>query len=725
MQWFGPNQAAFVYGRTLPGGMFYIGRGLRAPQGIVEPALIDPTLRVNFSRPDLTGRSMGYWPAYGDISPAARAAYLDWLADGRRAPDTYIGYVFLFLYGLERRVLADIAADPSLSWELPLIGDEVRRLLGLYGDNGSFRGYAGQFAEVIDLVLAAHTSPERPTPPPLGRRTWPQPVSLWVELGAFAADRTPVPAEWALAWAWYHPDVYPRTPASRCPEEFAALFKRRYTDKHGDGIVVRPAKHAVKLSYYTASAGIGTADLSMDHIPDVIDSPSVGRQLAAIVDSVTNDLDAYSRWLGRNPEGRGSLAAAALLPDALLEQPAGDVQDFRDWVTATLTGTDTAVISGRELLRRWPTASAEKMSKAETVSLAQLLGHFGVGIEPDVRLGGKPITADANVVLFATGPDSAHAPTPTYTAATTLLHLAAAVSAADGHVSEDEHEHLVAHLETSLQLTAGERTRLHAHLRWLTASEVKLTGLRKRLDALSTKERAAIGDTLIMVAAADGVISPEEVSSLIKIYKLLGLDPETVTSRLHATVTGVARPAPADGPVTVRAAGPAPTGYPIPPPPAERAPESVEAGTEAVPGHLVALDLATIETKLAETAHVGALLGSIFAQDEENDAGRAAATSAVHASADGGEPAAAPQPVASDAPVAGLGAAYSALLRDLGARPTWSRSEYEDLAHRYAVMPDGAVDVLNEAAIEATDEPVLEGDDELEVNTYALQELLR
>jgi hypothetical protein len=54
---------------------------------------------------------MGYWPLYSGIDPASRAAYLHWLTGGRKAPEAYIGYVFLFFYGIERRVLVDAQAS--------------------------------------------------------------------------------------------------------------------------------------------------------------------------------------------------------------------------------------------------------------------------------------------------------------------------------------------------------------------------------------------------------------------------------------------------------------------------------------------------------------------------------------------------------------------------------------------------------------------------------------
>lgn len=734
-QWYGPGTTAYVNGTALPGGMLYVGRSLAAPDRSPEPALINPTLKVDTRSPDLFGSTMGYWPAYGDISPRARGAYLNWLAGGRTSPTAYIGYVFLFFYGLERRALVDIARNPQLRWELPHLRAEVTRLLDLYGDNSSFRGYATRFLDVLDFQNAEHGTAIQ-TPPLTRTALWEPPASLLIELGSFAADGKPLPAAWALAWAWYHPEVHLRTPAFRCTDEFADLFKRRYADAHRDGLTIRATKTPVKVEYWAASAGIRSVTLTMDGVPHVFNQATVVRKLATLADSACADLDAYSRYLGRNPEGRDTLTAAALLPADLTGEPTGALADLRNWATAAAeTGTPT---TGAQVFAHWETKSPERMAKAEAVTLAQLLERFGLGIEPDVRLGGPAITPATPVVVFRTGAQPPSTATPAYTAATTLLHLATAVAAADGHVAPEEQQHLVDHLESSLDLSPGERTRLGAHLRWLAANGVKLTGLTKRVAGLEPTQRAAFGDLLVGVAAADGVISPDEITTLTKIYKLIDLDPADVHSRLHAHLTGAAsRPAPATAPVTVREAGEADAGYPITPPAANTAggrhraesSDGVGAGATAA----VALDLAAIEAKLAETAAVSALLADIFA-DDDPDAHRSDSGSPVQAHAhaandpvDGAHQGAgigAPPP-SSVPSIAGLDAAHSAFLRALAERPTWTRGELANLAAEWNLMPDGAVDRINEAALDASDEPFLDEDDDLfTVNDYARGEML-
>lgn len=714
--WYPNGVQVNVHGLNLP-GLVYVGRGLASPKLTPDPSLIDPSLRVDPHRPDTTGRSLDYWPSYAKLTPGARAAYLEWLSSGRSDPHAPIGYVFIYFYGLERRALVDIAADKSLTGDVPAIRNEVQRLLGIYGDNGSFGGYASQFLPVLDLLEATSLDPVTATPPPLVRQTWPAPMTLRIALGDLAADDKPIPANWALAWAWYHPEIYARTPANRCATEFAELFLLRYENRYGAGLKVRDTGRPVKVNYYTASAGIGNAELEMTGIPDVFESPAAGRALRDIFDKVTDELDPYSRWLGRNPDPtpRQALAGAALLPGDLATSNR-EVADFRSWLEQALSGREQAVIDGTEILARWPVTNPEKMAKSETTALAALMAQFDVGVEPDVRFGGPPITPSP-VVLFRTGPASPASATPMYSAATTLLHLAAVVAAADGAVSLVEQTHLVEHLDAALHLTEGERTRLSAHLTWLLNNDLKTTGLKKRLDALTNAQREGIGQLLVTVAAADGVISPEEVTTLSKVYALLGLDPSSVTSRLHVSMTEPSRPATA--PVRVREATTEPPGFGVPPPGRHRAPEGRGAG--------LVLDEDVIAAKLEQTAEVTALLRTLFTEEDAAawvpsaptaaDGPSAASTSS--ASPDG------ESAVRLDEAIAGLDTATSALLRRLSERSTWSRAEFEELAASFGVMPDGAIDMLNEASIDATGEPVIEGDDDLDINPEGLEGLLR
>jgi hypothetical protein len=221
----------------------------------------------------------------------------------------------------------------------------------------------------------------------------------------------------------------------------------------------------------------------------------------------------------------------------------------------------------------------------------------------------------------------------------------------------------------------------------------------------------SIGDLLVVVAAADGVISPDEVTSLSKIFKLLGLNPADVHSRLHAFLSG-GRPAPATNPVTMREAGASDPGYPI------RGPDET---TPESPAESFSLDPEVIQAKFAETAAAGALLADIFKDDEPDSPTNLQTPTVPDTLAT-----IVPSKVTAASAFDGLDPAHSQFLSALLAQGAWSRGAFEELAEEHNLMPDGALDTINEFALDVANEPLLEEDDSdaFTINGYAREELL-
>lgn len=708
-RWYGPAEHVEVAGFSMSGGMIYVGESLPSATGWNEPSLIDPALRVNRRNLDRSGKHLAYWLTYDSIPPTSRGAYLEWLAEGRRSASTPIGYVFLFMYGLERRVLVDIVEDGAPVDELSAIRAEMIALLDTYGDDHvSFRIQATEFIGLIDLITG-DTAMDVATPPPLETTTWSIPLELRIALGHFAAHKQPIPAEWALAWSWYSPDVPRRTPITRCTDAFSRLFPIHYRERFGDGLIVRPGKRRVTFAYRPASSALRGGSMELDGIPDVFHYKGPTGKLALCLAGVSAELDAYSRWIGHDP-GRGRmLAALARLPEILIDDSFDEIRQFRRWATDQLKGESKAVLQGEAFIARWQSSNAERLSKPEATFLARMLGHIGFGIEPDVRFGGQSIAAQRPVILFrleGTVPESASS---AYAAATVLAHLAAAVIGAgdaEGIRASREASRLSDHVGTVLHLNGAERARLDAHVALLASADIKLTGLTKRLEDLGDTGRTALGEILVDLAADSGMVSPAKVTMLTRTYRMLKLDPASVPSRMHARMTG-SRPGPAREPVLVRPAGADEPGYRIP------FREDQGVGTPAGAGF--ALDHATIQQRLADSDAVSNLLGSIF-EEPEDDSGCPANV-----------PERVPEPdvhAPDEAPLAGLDLAHSRLLREIVIRDVWTRAEFDALAGRHHLMPDGALDTLNEAALDAADDPLIEGDEPLRINRDAVQELV-
>jgi hypothetical protein len=82
-------------------GMFYGGANMKdmVQPNLIEPSLLNPVEAVADTSDGM--EQLGNYPMYQYLSPQQRRGYIDFLASDRTTA-TDIGFVFLYLYGLER-----------------------------------------------------------------------------------------------------------------------------------------------------------------------------------------------------------------------------------------------------------------------------------------------------------------------------------------------------------------------------------------------------------------------------------------------------------------------------------------------------------------------------------------------------------------------------------------------------------------------------------------------
>ncbi len=726
--WIPPGETVTVEGYKIP-GMVYVGETLAAINNsrASETSLINPQLKVKRDRPDHEGKQMPYSTSYSQMPPACRAAYLHWLSTGRNAPNTYIGYIWLFFYGLERRVFHDLLRtdlkDAAKRQELDQIVTEVERLNQVYGGNslsGGIRYKTETFLETCQVMRSADLSQ---TIDPMTAKT----LSLQVGLGQLVAQSQPIPAKWALAWYMKLSNLRLPTATTRCTEEFQALFQLRYSQKHGDGMKLKAGKSKLTTVYYPASQSFWSRSVAVPigNLPDVTRFAAKVKKIGEVIETCRVELEPLSRYLGRNPNGRETHGAIALLPAELLATHGGKVvQKLQKWLDKLFLKPETqiAVVSGQDLLKQWQGANPEKLTKAEATGLAKFLELLGYGMEPDARLGGVLPTLKNSVALFRWADPNLLSLSDEYQDTTLLAHLAIVVASGDESPSDAERQYLQQHLADWAVLEEPEQSRLDAHIQVLLSERPTLRGLKARVDCTEPEQRGAIAQFVMRVAAADGQLSPKEVQFLEKVYTLLELDPQTLYSDIHgfstAAVKSTRSPArsmvESHAPVTVQQAA-ATLGHSIPPKPKKGEPEAF------------ALDMMLVQSKLVESQEISELLAEIFVDEGEvsNQTVSSKPSSSKAASGRAASGTVGTQKKRKAAPeIAGLDAAHSALLIALAQRQVWQREQLEPIADQHNLMLDGALEVINEAAFDRHDEPVTEGHDSIEVNTDVLREML-
>jgi uncharacterized tellurite resistance protein B-like protein len=677
--WLAQGQSADVHGYAT-GDFVYAGSGLRAlDHHDAEPSLIDPALPIDPAHANTAGDGVDYWLSYSDLSAASRTACLQWLHGGRKDPHAAAGYVRLFVYGLERRIYEYVKRLGSSGDEALAIAYEAARLLDLYGPRSNTLASAVQ--ELLDLIALIE-----PRSRAIRRRagapgSYRVSTRLRIALGERAAAGQPVPAK--LAYEWLGAMRSPSTAARRCTREFELLFHIRYAKQFGEGFLVKPNKTFIELTYSPASPGLGVLTVKQRQLPDVMQLTRPLAKLEALSDECTSALTPFSRFLLKN--GRESLAAFALLPEELVEAThSADATSIADLIRSRIDREGFARVIADEVLQYIRVARPEKIARSEAMLLAQALEKLGYAIEPDVRMGGPAFQLGTPVVVFRRLPDCPSTASEEYATATLCLRLGAIVSAADDEVSQSERALLQKHIADTLQLSAGERQRLAAHLAWLLEARPGTSGVKKQLAALTSDKRHHVGQLLITVAASDGRVDPREMRMLEKLYDLIGLEASDLYADIHAALAGD------DEPVAVAPPVAAQKGFAIPRKPAAATPAGI--------------DMDRVRLKIAETREVSTLLSSIFAEDDA--------------------PVAVAPEIAQTNSIGTLDPAHSALLRRLAERESWPREDVERLAAELSLLPDGALETINDYAYTAAADAFWEDHDPVTINSHVARELI-
>ncbi len=680
--WVAPGQQVEVAGRTLRGPI-YCGQDLAPVTDEtwwvdVEPSLVNPSLAVA-APGTLASPPESFWSTgFEELTPEQRGVYLDWHAAGRRVGDLDPYYVRLFLWGVERRVLVDAQKHAEVSQELPEILAELTRMRD---EASEHRALEHQIDELIQIIrVREFENLGTGIEPPRRVIGWSAPLELRIGLGAFAETGEKVSARWALAWVRTNPTVSLRTPAIRCEDEFDRLFAARFDAKYPDGLAIKPLKSKVSANYRPTSPGIsGNIDYTT-RFSDIVDSAQLAKPLGELVADCSDSLDSLSRLLGRKPDLRGSLEAIEVTPVELIANSDDEATaGFRALAERVSEETSTCIAS--EVFAASGMVVGVKIKKSDFTGPSRMLEKFGVGFEPDPRFDAHVPGADEELVLFRLPKDRINTPTNEFLLAAAYLHLAAGVAGSDGVIDDSEFERLHAAIREYGVTAESEVVRLGARLENYRRQPPAVAQLKARAKRLKSSERAAVLDSIVAIAFADGNVAPSEIAALTKIYEAFEVPPSELFAHLHATET------------TRDLGAPAAVGLGSPTGAGEIAPETT---------HDFKLNRSIIEQKARETEAASALLGEIFAEEE------------IEVSAKVGN---------GGCGRFGLDGPTTDFLDRMLTKPSWPRAELDQVALEIGVLLDGTLETINETAYDLADAPLWDGDDPIDVYPETIEEM--
>lgn len=320
----------------------------------------------------------------------------------------------------------------------------------------------------------------------------------------------------------------------------------------------------------------------------------------------------------------------------------------------------------------------EKYSAALSRELSEAVSARGCAIEPDARFGAASYRSAEEIALFR---PLATPVTSAYPGAAALLQLCVMIAASDDQPTESELEVARDFIRKNTALTTHEQQRLlvleHYLCRNPDTAKRSLSRLAKRLPPA---QRQLVGEVLVCVAGADGVISSAEWQALERACAVLELSQSVLDEILRKLGANFEEP-------VVQDAQPSTPGEPILPP------------APAVPSFK--LDMTRVAAISRETSEVVSLLAAVMREDE---------------------PQPAPKPVVIETPgwLGKLDSKYHAIAARTVSRQSWPRPEFQQLAAEFKLMPLGVVDAINEWADEHLGDFLLDGEDPVLVNESIL-----
>jgi len=661
-EWIPKGKTAEVAGRDV-GGMVYVGKPpLVDGRGYREKcrAYIDRSCRVAPRARDKNGLDLPYWPSYSNIPPKCRATYLDWLATGRSDKSYNPGYLFLYFYGLERRYFFSKNEDDRDD-----IIEETKRLLSLYQENRSVKRYLGEFIDVAETI-GRNIEAIKPVPEQQG---WGLPFSLKYAIGVRLSKKENLSADWLLSWLLCHPDCILRTPAVRCRNEFIALFHIRFNARYPNGMAVNVGKKFLVGKYEAASGEFEWAEqieYEGKKIPDISSLKKPITIAMEIAEEITKDLDKLSRFIGRNPNGGNSIEAHALLPKELwFLFPSSEMEQIRSWAKKVVT--DGGLVQLDETLEMLEGKSSSKLSKKQLVSAADALARLGFGLAPDPRYALRSAKLGEPVVIFDLGAEVEELGEVSLKYRKSLLDIAVStfVFYADGKITELEKRALEDKVKSVSGLNGHEANRLSANLKWLCEVPPDITLLRRKLKECDNNIQEMIRASLVSIAHVEGIPQTEEIASMEKLYKAIGIDPSLAYTDVHSAK--IYKSQVHDGETDLRSC-------------------DDKLGREGVrdEGRLNRARIAAIRT---DSERVSDVLGGIFGEEESQEN---IGSMAEHS------------------PIPGLDKMHAGLLLSLIQENHWSHDAFDQLCADNSLLPSGALETLNEWAYETYGDSVIE-----------------
>lgn len=679
IHWYSKNEVVVVHNYVIQDGMVFVGMNPIDYKGEIA-CLIDPSLPISGDG-DYRSKLMGYWPRYSQISPEARAAYLNWLANGRSDPVADIGFVFLYFYGLEKRYFDFIPTMIPSEFNAHEIHDELKRLKTIYGSkNKSFDSYLSLFLEIVIATTAKEKLYELALPTP-SKRLHTSLFYIKILFGQAMRDQYPLNFSFIKFWIEcdldFNQTYIPIKPDARY--WFWKILESDFNEDYPFGMTIEDNNFALSIHYHPASPPCMSVanshmKIEFENVPDMDMVSGLKSRIQDYINSAAKTVDSLKKVI--------RYAKNATTDELLLSLPA---KYWREDVCRKLVSTanectvSPLMLSGREFNELFDIHNG--YSNQTFIHIVdQLEEKFALGIVPSASEFVVPPTSSDKLILYKIANDDViHANTSSqyvtlhYTTEV-AVELAAFITKSDLGFTNVELAHFDAVIDAWTQLAPNDKTRLKLKLKLLDLNPRSLNAIKLRLKKIIPEDRELTLKILRDLISTHAEYA-HHANNLVKIISSLF----DVTESLVRDVMGISE--------------------------AKQAPRFT-------------LDREKIAELQKESQQISVMLVSIFEQEQPIISNQV--TLMEH---DSDQVPSTPNGQNEVELLKGLDKLHNQFLFDLCSRREWPRSEAEAIARKLGLMTDGAIERINDAAFEQFDMPLIEGDDPIEMNLDLIEKL--
>ncbi len=534
--WYPPGQPVSHEGLHIAGGMIYAAdRPLWWPG---EPSAIVTSSTVSRSAAD-PSQDFGYYPHYEQLLPEQRRCYLEWLSAGRVDADPSrrsSGYLFLFFYGLERRILVEGDRDPVLL-------EEIVRLLQHYGPvqkSRSLKSYALQLLHFVGWQFGSEYY----------RALWPRlldfdgerPDQDGMHFVLANLHQRGEPLDWTVAYriAMGNEESRRSTVVTKARDKFWELFQQRFNQKFPGGLQLQSAKQATLVQYRPASSAL--IQMSREgkrgnpfelRLPNVAGLHRQFKSLPEIWNSCVDDLSGYSRTLSSKKQGQGAALAAwlALPPDLRRAEDHPARAAFDEFVASAPREDDYVFAPVGALATMAGIEERTKLSTAQSRQVADLVSGLGWQLAPNPEVTGIPLAWNQELALYAAIPGETSG--PHVSGLVRLLYLAVTLAAADGVIEPEELDSFNKLISSQIQRETDWRPLRATEASLRRDANVALRALPQMAKLIPAESRPFVLRTMAHIAAADSEVTLDEMKILRRMARAFDLDPGSVEKLLR------------------------------------------------------------------------------------------------------------------------------------------------------------------------------------------------